>query len=195
MFIELTDVLRCPADHDEQFLVLLPDSVEARQVRRGHLGCLVCGQTFAIEDGVALFGEPTAGPAEAETGLDASALAALLGVQGPGGYVGLVGAAAARGEGLSAMLEGVHLVGINPPAGTTDSAGLSLLRGTRIPIRSRALRAVALGGAPAADPEWVAEAVRVVLPGLRVVGEGPEPATPGLEVVASAEGAWVAVRR
>ena len=52
MFIELTDHLRCPADHDESFLVLLPDRMEGRSVRTGHLGCPVCGRTFQLADGV-----------------------------------------------------------------------------------------------------------------------------------------------
>ena len=43
MFIELTDHLRCPADHEEAFLVLLPDQMDGRAVRGGALGCPVCG--------------------------------------------------------------------------------------------------------------------------------------------------------
>ncbi len=52
MFIELTDHLRCPADHDESFLVLLPERMEGRSVRAGRLGCPVCGRTFELVDGV-----------------------------------------------------------------------------------------------------------------------------------------------
>ena len=37
MFIELTDHLRCPGDHDEAYLVLLPDSVVQRSVQSGEL--------------------------------------------------------------------------------------------------------------------------------------------------------------
>jgi len=56
------------------------------------------------------------------------------------------------------------------------------------------MRGVVLGPGYAGDPHWVAEAARVLLPGLRVVGEGPDPAGGALEVAASAEGVWVAVR-
>ena len=52
MYIELTDHLRCPADHEESYLVLLPDRVEDRSVRAGQLGCPVCGRSFALVDGV-----------------------------------------------------------------------------------------------------------------------------------------------
>ena len=54
MFIELTDHLRCPADHDEAFLVLLPDELDGRSVRTGTLGCPVCDRRFALRDGVLL---------------------------------------------------------------------------------------------------------------------------------------------
>ncbi len=37
------------------------------------------------------------------------------------------------------------------------------------------MRGVVLGEPYGGDPRWVAEAARVVLPGLRVVGEGPVP--------------------
>jgi uncharacterized protein YbaR (Trm112 family) len=52
MFIELTDHLRCPAEHEESYLVLLPDRMEARSVRSGRLGCPACGRTYAVEEGV-----------------------------------------------------------------------------------------------------------------------------------------------
>jgi hypothetical protein len=41
MFIELTDHLRCPADHAESYLVLLPEEMRERSVRTGRLGCPV----------------------------------------------------------------------------------------------------------------------------------------------------------
>jgi hypothetical protein len=62
MFIELTDHLRCPADHDEAFLVLLPDRLEGRSVIEGQLGCLVCGRTFRLERGELDFGGAPAPP-------------------------------------------------------------------------------------------------------------------------------------
>ena len=51
MFIELTDHLRCPADHTESYLVLLPDEMQDRSVRTGRLGCPVCGRTYVLTDG------------------------------------------------------------------------------------------------------------------------------------------------
>jgi len=63
MFIELTDHLRCPADHDEAFLVLLPDRVEGRSVRTGTLGCPICDRRFALQDGVLDTGDVSSPPA------------------------------------------------------------------------------------------------------------------------------------
>ena len=101
MFIELTDHLRCPVEHDESFLVLLPDRVEDRSVEAGQLGCPVCGRRFTLEDGVLDAGGAPAGAGRVRR-LPAEALTALVGVNGPGGYLVLVGGPAAawreRGE-------------------------------------------------------------------------------------------------
>jgi len=56
------------------------------------------------------------------------------------------------------------------------------------------MRAVVLGAPFGADPAWVAEAARVVLPGLRVVGQGAAPTVAALDLLADAEGWWVAQR-
>jgi uncharacterized protein YbaR (Trm112 family) len=193
MFIELTDILRCPADHEEHVLVLLPDGVTDRQVEHGQLGCMECGRVYPIRDGIAEFG--TGPAARGTTKLDATAMAAFLGLAGAGGYVALVGEPVASWEPLAELLGAVHIVGVNPPEGTTAGPGLSLVRGGAIPVRSRQLRGVVLGPATAGEAHWVREAERVTLPGLRVVGEGTTPSTPGLEVLAGAEGVWVARRR
>jgi uncharacterized protein YbaR (Trm112 family) len=193
MFIELTDILRCPADHEEHVLVLLPDGVANRQVESGQLGCMECGRIYSIRGGVADFG---AGPAAgAATRLDAAAMAAFLGLAGAGGYVALVGEPVASWEALAAELGAVHIVGVNAPEATKPGPGLSLVRGGAIPVRSRQLRGVVLGPTAAGDAHWVREAARVTLPGLRVVGEGATPSAPDLELLANAEGVWVARRR
>ena len=193
MFIELTDVLRCPADHPEQYLVLLPEEVADRTVVGGELGCPVCGETFPIEEGIArLGGAPDI--AGIMPAVDAGAVGAFLGLTGPGGYVVLVGGAALLGAELGGILDGVHLVALNPPAGVVGSTDVSVIGGSRIPLKAGSVRGVVLGAGYGSDPAWLEEAYRVVLPGLRIVGEGPEPAREGWEPLGSAEGVWV-VRR
>lgn len=195
MFIELTDHLRCPADHEEAFLVLLPDVMEDRSVRSGQLGCPVCNRTFRIDDGVLdIGGAPE--PGAAGSALDAEGLTALAGVNGPGGYMALVGPVASLWKAVAELQPGVALVGINPAESMADEAPrFSVIRGDRLPIKSRAMRGVVLGKPYADDPSWVREAARVVLPGLRVVGEGADPPSDLIDLMASAGGAWVGTTR
>jgi uncharacterized protein YbaR (Trm112 family) len=194
MFIELTDHLRCPADHDEAFLVLLPDRVEGRSVRTGTLGCPICDRRFALQDGVLDTGEapsPGAGPGR----LTAEALAPLVGLNGPGGYLALVGPPAALWRNVAELEPGVALVAVNPPPEVADEAGISVLRGGRLALKTSSMRGVVLGPPYGGDPAWVQEAARVVLPGLRVVGEGPDPDPQLVDLMASAGGVWVGARR
>ncbi len=195
MFIELTDHLRCPADHAEQYLVLLPDRIVERSVITGRLGCPVCGRTYEVTEGVAELGGPAPLPPSG-TALDPAAMHVLLGLSGAGGYAALVGTAAESWRGLAEAQPGVALVAVNPPAGISDAAPLlSVVRAPILPLKARSLRGVVLGGEVAGDTRWVREAARATLPGLRVVGQGTEPALPELELLASAEGHWVALRR
>jgi uncharacterized protein YbaR (Trm112 family) len=190
MFIELADHLRCPSDHEERYLVLLPDRMVGRWVTEGHLGCPVCGRTFELREGV-LDAGGAGGPPAPESALDADGLVALAGVNGPGGYFVLVGAPAGEWRAVAERMPGVALVGMNPAAGVEDEPGISVLRGDRLPLKSRSMRGVVLGKGFGEDRDWVREAARVVLPGLRVVGEGEPPDDTVIRLMASAGGVWV----
>ena len=191
MFIELTDHLRCPNQHEESFLVLLPDAMDGRSVRTGHLGCPVCGRTFQLQDGVLDTGDAPRIDGEVNSVLDADALTALVGLSGPGGYLTLVGEAGVLWKEVARLNPGVSLVAVNPPAAVADSLELSVLRGGSLPIKSGAMRGVVLSTPFGEDLQWVREAARVVLPGLRVVGEGRDPPEEIVNLVASAGGVWV----
>lgn len=194
MFIELTDHLRCPSNHDEQFLVLLPDRMDGRSVRSGQLGCPVCGRVFRVEDGVFdVGGAPALG--DKDSVLTVEAMAALVGLHGPGGYLALAGEPAGLAREAASQFPGVALVAVNPPAGLTDGDLVSVVRGSSLPLKSRSMRGVILGPTFGGDPHWVREAARVVLPGLRIVGEGVDPTIEQVELMASAGGAWVATPR
>jgi uncharacterized protein YbaR (Trm112 family) len=194
MFIELTDHLRCPADHAESYLVLLPDEMQERSVRAGRMGCPVCGRTYALSDGVLDLGGGEVALPET-TLLTAEALTALVGLSGPGGYMVLVGRPAAAWREVVERNRGVGLVAVNPPAAVKDEPGISVLRSGVLPLKSRSMRGVVLGRPFGVDAGWVREAARVVLPGLRVVGEGPVPDPSILELMAEAGGAWVGTPR
>ena len=191
MFIELTDHLRCPADHNESFLVLLPDKMDGRSVRSGQLGCPVCGRTFQLVDGVFDTGEAPAVSSAGASALTPEGVTVLTGLHGPGGYLALVGSVASFWAEIVERNPGVGLVAINPASEVLDRPEISVVRGKRIPLKARSLRGVVVGKPYADDPYWVSEAARVVLPGLRVVGEGADPPDDIIELMASAGGVWV----
>lgn len=193
MFIELTDHLRCPAEHDEAYLVLLPEQMDGRMVRQGSLGCPICGAVVRIAEGAVVF--DTAPPSADSTALTAEAIVAFLGLGGPGGYVALAGSAASTITALAPLLDGVHLVAVNPPAATVPDRPASLLHASRWPLKSAAFRGVVVSGGSAQDPEWVVKAMRSVLPGRLVVVEGPRVDLTGFEVLAESGAVWVAARR
>ena len=166
MFIELTDHLRCPADHDESFLVLLPDRMEGRSVRTGHLGCPVCGRTFAADGRRAGHRGRACSGGESTTVLDAEALTALVGLHGPGGYLALVGPRGRALERVAELNPGVALVAVNPPDdGRPIPPELSVLR--RAGCRSSPARCAAWcwDGRSRTIRTGSGEAARVVLPG------------------------------
>lgn len=187
MHIELTDLLRCPKEHDESFLVLLPGRMAGRRVMSGELGCPICQWTTAWQDGTPDFGGGEVAPGEPPC--DASALLALLGVEGAGGWLALAGTLAALAPDVAASLPGVGIVAINPPPSLRFADGVQLLFSGVWPIKQHALRGVAIGSGAEA---WTDQAVGSVLPGLRAVGSGtPPPVGARRELLAEAGGLWV----
>lgn len=211
MHIELTELLRCPEPHAPGHLVLSTGSMLGRTLRSGTVGCPVCRREYPIQDGIVEFGVVAGGaqggPAVgerrgAERGAvdepfraDAATLQALLDLGGPGGIVVLVGRAVERAEGLAALMGGIHFVGVNPSPDLEPSPVLTLLRApSLIPLRDAVARGVVVGRAHARSP-WLAEAVRVLLRGRRLVVEGQELDEPGVNRLAVGEGLWVGEKR
>ncbi|OYV64096.1 MAG: hypothetical protein B7Z72_13710 [Gemmatimonadetes bacterium 21-71-4] len=200
MFIELTEIIRCPNPHPESYLVAAPIVMDGRRIVRGVVGCPECKAEFPIVEGVAYFagggsepGAPREGGA-ASPAYDASALAAFLNLSGPGGYAVLAGAAARFGAEIGTAVPGVHFVAVNPPPGVAPSPTLTLLRAPRgLPFKSASVRAVALGADLAAEP-WLGEAARILLPGLRLVVEGERAEPAEIEELARGAGMFVGVR-
>jgi hypothetical protein len=189
MFIELTDHLRCTADHAESYLVLLPGEMDGRQVMSGDLGCPVCARVVKVLDGVADFGGGRA--SGGQTQLSAEAVAAFLGLSGPGGYIALVGGVTSLADELAKSLPDVGLALVNPPDGTTSNSAAGILRAGRLPIKTSSMRGVVLGADLSRDSDWVRDAVRAVLPGLRVVAESGEAPQDVLELLARSPECWV----
>ena len=191
MFIELTDHLRCPEDHPEQYLVLLPTRMEGRRVIDGELGCPLCGRVVALADGAAIWeGSPAS---TGTTALTAEAVAAFLGLGGPGGYVALVGNVSVLAPGLAPLLTGVRLVMVNPPADSPDGDAGSVLRAPRLPLKTASMRGIVVGSDYAADDRWMRDAAAAVLPGLRLVGESRAGVPDGIRELARSDACWVGV--
>ena len=133
--------------------------------------CPVCGRIVRVEEGIADFGDAL--PSDGQTALTAEALEAFFGLSGPGGYLALAGGVTSLADELIALIPGVRLVLVNPSADRPDSDQASVLRATRLPLKTGSLRGIAVGADLAADPAWVAHAAHALLPGLRMVAEGP----------------------
>lgn len=209
MHIELTEMLRCPEGHREEFLVLSTGEMSGRMVQSGLVGCPVCRKEYEVVNGVVDFGEKgTASASAAEAGApagasgsgarapDAATLQALLDLGGPGGIVVLLGSAAHQAEGLAALMGGIHFVGVNASDELEELPVLSLLRcGTCVPLRASMARGVVIGSDLAAAP-WLAEGHRVLLRGRRYVleGEGVD-LPPGITRLAAGDGLVVGEKR
>lgn len=190
MFIELTDHLICPADHEEQYLVLLPEEMDGRRVVRADLGCPVCDRVMRVRDGIAELDRMETAVDWPPSGLSAEAIATFLGLSGPGGFVALVGQVGRFAPELISTMPGIGLALINPPAGTADSLQASVVRADRVPLKRASMRGVVLGPEFAAQTRWIADAVRATLPGLRVVAEGGEPPE-AIQVLGRTAQCWV----
>lgn len=199
MHIDLTEMLRCPEPHEEGFLVMSTGEMRGRMVRSGVLGCPVCGREYAILKGVVNFsgsGERGVVPGGAAESAAPETLQALLDLSGPGGYVVLLGSAARHAVGLAGLMGGIHFIGIDAPPDVEELPVLSLVAcDTMIPLRRTMARAVVVGR-DRAEPAWLAEAHRILLPGRRLVVERDDVTPPaGLTQVASGQGLLVAERR
>src|SRR6266480_256221 len=202
-------MLRCPEPHGEAFLVMSTGEMLGRMVRSGILGCPICRREFPVVKGIVDF----SGKGKGETGnvgdtqptfpvsrfpfpaVDPETLQALLDLSGPGGYVVLVGSAARHAVGLAALMGGIHFIGINAPADVEELPVLSLLAcETVIPLRRAMARAVVVGP-ERASPPGLNEALRVLLPGRRLVIEDELASAPaGLKQLAVGQGLWVGER-
>lgn len=221
MFIELTEILVCPACGPGHGLVAVVQRARERRILEGWLGCPACESRHPIAGGeVRLQGcrEPPDGR-DASDGQDAPdgryarggrrepprdaavRIAALLGLhERPGGYVLLGPGLDPAAGGVAGLGEGVEVMALGGGPGAPEE-GVTRLRGAppgALPIASGRLRGMALLGGGEAE---VAEAARTLGPGGRLVvlrpGEAVRRVLEGLPLETLAEEAetLVAVRR
>jgi uncharacterized protein YbaR (Trm112 family) len=207
MHILLTDILACPRCGPDFGLVLIADRVEERRVLEGRLGCPNCREQYPVRGGELDARLSTAAPVDrAESSEDAPVgdggaavrLAALLGLADARGTVLVAGPGAALAAEVAALVPELEVVTLAAePGGGDEQPGVSrIAAGAGLPFRSRTLRGVALTGG--ADPALLAEGVRVLQPGARLVVEGAPAGTAellsshGAQVMLEQEGTVVA---
>jgi uncharacterized protein YbaR (Trm112 family) len=196
MFIELAEYLKCPAPHEETYLVLATGAMKGRDIRFGMIGCPVCKAEYPIVDDVAKFGEPPPWTPPRALLPSVEVVHALLAIGSPGGYLTLLGSAALLAADLAGVLAGVHMVCVNAPPAVAAAATRSLLEASRsVPLRTAVARGVVVGGECLA-PEWLGEAGRVLLRGQRLVALAEDvPAPAGITPAAAGQGLWVGTKR
>ncbi|MBV9110636.1 MAG: hypothetical protein JO306_14595 [Gemmatimonadetes bacterium] len=207
MYLLLTDVLACPRCGPEFGLILLADRIDDRRVIEGRMGCANCREQYPVHGGVldvrAAAGaeapaspSPDAVPADPEA---ATRLAALLGLADARGTVLVAGPGAALAGGVSDLVEELEVAAMAPAwEGGEEQAGVSRIAwaGGRLPFRDRTLRGVAFTGG--AEDGLLAEGLRVLQPGARIVVERAAPGTAdrlsalGAQVMLDQEGTVVA---
>jgi uncharacterized protein YbaR (Trm112 family) len=184
MHLLVTDRLACPRCGPGFGLILLARRMSDRRVQEGTLGCSNCREQYPVEDGVADLRppprpvpRPLPPPAASAPEEEVVKVAALLGLHEGPAQVLLAGEALAVARGLPGLVSGVEVVTVEEEAlAWPETPGVSRLRALpgRLPLQSRSLRGIALGGA--AGEALLDEAVRVLASGgrLAVLGGGRE---------------------
>ena len=197
MHIEFVDLLRCPAAHEDSWLVAAVTTMEGRIVVEAKLGCPVCGASYFVRDGVALFDENFSsedGPKLEGLGSDPDApmkIAAFLDLTRPGVVALLAGDWAAASAGV-AELAGARILSLNAAHPTKRLENVAEIRATaRVPVADRSVDGAALD-TKYSEPEMIDEAVRLLRPRGRLIAAGTAELPPQFRELARDENHVVA---
>lgn len=190
MLVELIDHLRCPNDHEEAWLVAVSARPARGRLTEGTLGCPVCDATFPVRGGDVFMGDGIASEPMPAGEHDAMRAAALLRLEEHGRYL-LDGGWGSLASALRELLD-VDLLLADPPTDHPESAaGQNVLRGVgdRWPLAVASMHGVALDRT---SPGRLADAVRILKPGGRLVAPAAAPLPAGVAELARDERHWVA---
>lgn len=193
MFIELIEVLRCPQPHEESWLVAAFDKAEGRVILEGRLGCPVCGAEYRITAGAAQFDSSSKAqvPEKRAVADDPWRIAALLDLRTADALVVLYGDMSRTASALCELLP-IRVLAINPGAGLEPRERLGIVRAPAgIPVRTGVAAGVAVDRT---TPAVLADAVRVLWHGGRLLAPHETPVPPGFSELARDEREVVAVK-
>jgi hypothetical protein len=195
MRLDLAERLRCPRPHAPTPLVVVSRRKRERELLEGFAGCPVCQLEVPIVEGHLRFDGVAAGAAaaDADQAPDLARLIALLGLGEPEGAVLLTGRYAIVAEAL-AELTGVGAVVMHATRVWPASELVSAVLGSPslVPFTDTTFRGAALD---ASTPiALVADAVRSVAMGGRIVGAAGLLVPAGLKELARDDQEWVAAR-
>lgn len=172
MYIELIDLLRCPQEHADSWLVAAFNRMDGRFVVEGKLGCPVCSATYTIRDGIADLSEGgyeiTQGCGGLEYPEEAAAVraAALLGLTKPSTVVILAGDAASLAHRVSDIAE-ARVIVLNSTGRIEESEKVAVvLSDKRLPFAPRSIDGTMLDEATI---EFVPDTLRVLRQGGRLI--------------------------
>ena len=191
MFIETIDLLRCPREHEETWLVAAFTKMNGRFVVEGSLGCPICEATYLIASGIADFAPETQrAPANASASSDteqAIRLAAFLNLVRPGSTVVLEGDYAIHAATIADITH-CRVIAINPSHEVIETEQTSTIHAAgRIPLGTSAVDGIA-----ATSAAIIADAARVLKPGSRLVAPASIQLQPALNELARDETSVVA---
>ena len=200
MYIETIDLLRCPRDHEETWLVAAFTEMDGRFVVEGKLGCPICNASYQIVDGVACFSGEVSDAFAPRVDQDAvMRTAALLNLTRHGAVAVLCGDEANAAEDVSELTQ-CRVIALNPSSNIEDTERVATVVSVdRIPLGSASVDAIAIGSCVT----LVSDACRVLRPGGRLTanadvalpGELIEIARDDRTVVAESVGPMIPLRR
>jgi uncharacterized protein YbaR (Trm112 family) len=194
VYIELVELLRCIREHEESWLVAAIDELSERSIKKGRLGCPICGAEYPIVDGIADFsGAASSGAQQDRPTIDVGETAlragAFLGLA-EAGAVAVLGGSWAAASAVLAERVGARVVAANAPEGAAESPSVAPVKiSNAIPLGLGSCDGVALDATFGAESFLSAQ--RIVRPGGRIVGPKTVPAPDGLAIIAEDESWWI----
>jgi len=162
----MIDLLRCPREHEETWLVAAFTRMDGRFVLEGTLGCPICSASYEITGGVARFGGDVSDAFAPVVSADSvMRTAALLNLMRPGSLAVLCGSEANAAEDLSELTQS-RVIALNPASNIEDTERVATVATLdRIPLASSSVDGIAVGDCQS----LIGDAARILKPGGRIV--------------------------